>query len=54
MQAAMTASSFRAGTIALIDGGRGADGEAGGALEFGDSLVTVKSGDKDRFSIPGG
>ena len=34
--------------------GEEADGEAGCALEFGDALVTVKSGDKDRFSIPGG
>src|ERR1700676_131633 len=50
MHAAMTASSFRAGTMAVIDGGR----EAEGGAEFGDYLVTVKSGGKDRFSIPSG
>jgi hypothetical protein len=47
-QEAMTASSFRAGTMALIDGAR----EAEGGGEFDDSLVTAKSG-ADRFSIPG-
>jgi len=36
--------------MAVMDGG----GEAEGAVEFGDSLVTIKSGGKDRFSIPGG
>jgi len=36
--------------MAVINGG----GQAEGALEFGDSLVTVKSGGKDRFSIPSG
>ena len=46
----MTSSSFRAGTIAVIDGVR----EICGVFELGDSLVTVKSGDKDQFSIPGG
>src|SRR5580658_11289970 len=47
-QEAMTASSFRAGTMALIEDAREAEGRG----EFGDSLVTAKSG-ADRFSIPG-
>jgi len=46
MQAAMTSSSFRAGTIAVIGGGRGAEDP----LEFGDTLVTVKSEGQDRVS----
>src|ERR1700675_1074207 len=44
-QEATTASSFRAGTMALIDGAR----EAEGGAEFGDSLVTVKSGARTGF-----
>src|SRR5580700_9839781 len=44
-QEAMTASSFRAGTMALIDGAR----EAEGGAEFGDSLVTASLGQGPVF-----